>query len=98
MPRVSLETKRTMDTTHAGLAGVLLVLIFVAFGYWCYYVNEIRNMDDTDILRGKAGNPGAEEEKFVRSEINQTTVFQAAVVGFLLIITVKHLRDLVYHM
>jgi len=93
MPRVSLETKRTMDNTHVGLAAVLLVLIFVAFGYWCYYVNELRKIEDDDT----DGHKGVElHDKNALAD--RDTVFQAAVVGFLLIITVKHLRDLLYHM
>ena len=87
MPRVSLESKQ-MDNTHAGLAGVILVTVLVAFGYWCYYVNEQREH--------KPYVPDAPDASIAFTY--QETAFQAAVVGFLLIITAKHLRDLVYHM
>ena len=92
MPRVSLETKKVTNTTHASLASVLLVLVLVAFGYWCHYVNEMRKIEDS-------GNAPTTLTIFATDQAaNRDTVFQAAVVGFLLIITVKHLRDLLYHM
>ena len=87
MPRVSLESKQ-MDNTHAGLAGIILVAVLVAFGYWCYYVNEGREHHAYD--------PDTHNEAKIKQW--QETAFQAAIVGFLLIITAKHLRDLLYHM
>ena len=88
MPRVSLEAKN-MDNTHFGLAGVMLVAVLVAFDYWCYYVNERR--------KNHPYSPETPSDEKISMDW-QDTSFQAAVVGFLLIITVKHLRDLVYHM